>query len=208
MLREPLEMKLEERAKRKKLLKFYTVQKTLLTDAIAGKMTESNIVVSGRSSSSNCISWILCKMPDLAEENVSDTYWSSYSSNWECKWDCSWEITAVGLPCGFSIVPEGICRTVLCWNCDFWEADGGRGGSSPLVVIDGLLDNVKTRREGDRGCSLDCCGEPSFSHVKGGPDIRIEFWDRPTVLRPPWRTVPKSHKSSGSPFSGLTSKSK
>ena len=67
-----------------------------------------------------------------------------------------------------------------------------------------LFEDMETRREEDGECSLGRCEEALFSHVRGGPDTRIEFWDRPTVLRPPWRTVPKSHKSSRSPFSGLT----
>ena len=44
--------------------------------------------------------------------------------------------------------------------------------------------------------------EPFISHVKGGPETLIELLARPTV-RPACRTVPKSHKSSGSPLAGL-----
>lgn len=44
---------------------------------------------------------------------------------------------------------------------------------------------------------------PLFSQVRGGPDTCIGL-ERPIVLgRLVWRTVPKSHKSSGSPLTGL-----
>ena len=72
------------------------------------------------------------------------------------------------------------------------------------MVTDELYDAVDTRFEGDGDLSS-CRGVvPLFSHVSGGPVLRTEFCDRPIVFgRPPWRTVPKSQRSSGSPLSGL-----
>ena len=51
-------------------------------------------------------------------------------------------------------------------------------------MTDELFEDMETRREGGE-FSLGRCGEALFSQVKGGPGTRIEFWDRPTVLRPP-----------------------
>lgn len=52
-------------------------------------------------------------------------------------------------------------------------------------MTDELFEDMETRRGEDGECSLGRCGEALFSHVRGGPDSRIEFWDRPIVLRPP-----------------------
>lgn len=96
----------------------------------------------------------------------------------------------------------GMWRTVLCSNWGV-PAEGGNGGSSPFAVMEEEYDAPDTTLlAGERGGSS-CCGEV-FSHVRGGPEARTEFWDRPIVFgRPPCLTVPKSHKSSRSPFSCL-----
>ena len=52
-------------------------------------------------------------------------------------------------------------------------------------MTDELFEDMETRLGVDGEYSLGLCGEALFSHVRGGPDTRIEFWDRPTVLRPP-----------------------
>lgn len=71
-------------------------------------------------------------------------------------------------------------------------AVGGRGGSSPFVVIE---DDVKVDDDADDDPTLLCIDadldDPSeravswFSQVRGGPDTWMRFWLRPTVAGRP-----------------------
>ena len=78
--------------------------------------------------------------------------------------------------------------------------DVGRGGRSPLIDDDEL--ELEGRLVEMEVVEVSARPEPFISHVKGGPETLIELLARPTV-RPACRTVPKSHKSSGSPLAGL-----
>lgn len=74
--------------------------------------------------------------------------------------------------------------------------DDGSGGRSTLV------DELEVRLVEMEEEEVSARPEPFISHVKGGPETLIELLARP-IVRPACRTVPKSHKSSGSPLAGL-----
>ena len=74
--------------------------------------------------------------------------------------------------------------------------DDGSGGRSALV------DEVEVRLAETEGVEVSPRPVPFISHVNGGPETLIELLLRP-IVRPACRTVPKSHKSSGSPLAGL-----
>lgn len=100
---------------------------------------------------------------------------------------------------------------MACWSNRFGVAgaDGGKGGSSLLLVMDEEYfeepeePDPKPWRVEEEAVETSEGAVPLFSQVNGGPETWMGF-ERPIVEgRPAWRTVPKSHKSSGSPFKGL-----
>lgn len=80
-----------------------------------------------------------------------------------------------------------MCRTVACWSYFFGVdgTDGGKGGSSPFVVIDeawGVAEPALRREDSPEPVEPDDRREPSFSQVKGGPETWMGFgWERPIV---------------------------
>ena len=64
-----------------------------------------------------------------------------------------------------------------------------------------MVDELETLLAEMEDAVVSARPEPFISHVNGGPETLIELV-RPIVL-PACRTVPKSHKSSGSPLAGL-----
>ena len=156
-----------------------------LTEAIAGKMTESSMVVSGNSSSSSMSRFCSTTLAPLG-------YVVVYSSSPDGPRSCvSWPL--------LTGPPGNACLTVACSYTLGGRADLGDDGSDGRST---LVNELDVRFVEIEDAEVSARPEPFISHVNGGPETLIELLARP-IVRPACRTVPKSHRSSGSPLAGL-----
>lgn len=149
-------------------------------------MTESSMVVSGNSSSSST-SPRLCSTTLAPRGYVVPCCSSSSSSDGA-------RARGVSGPFPDARPPLGMCLTVACSYTLGGRADLGEDGSGGRST---LVAELEVRLVEMEDAEVSPRPEPFISHVNGGPETLIELLARP-IVRPACRTVPKSHRSSGS----------